>query len=317
MNNPLVSVIIPCYNASKYVEQAVRSIMEQTYKNIEILVADDCSTDKTLEILERLSLDDSRIVVVRNEENLKIVKTLNKLVELATGKYIARMDADDISLPTRIQEQVSFLEKTPDYVMCGTNAFHIDEDDVEIGHSSLPLSYDENRFYLAYYSTFYHPTIMIRADIYKQNLYSDEFLYAEDYELWCRLIFQSRIKAVNLEKKLFKYRLFNFQSSNVHHQEQIESSSKIFDLYEIVKKEYCEFHKNIFFIHKRDSIKNKEFLYIKNQYKKLCKEKYLYSYECLYKLFYHVYKCYSKKKLFPFLLKPKGVVTLFKILRGR
>ena len=82
-------------------------------------------------------------------------------------------------------------------------------------------------------------------------------------------------------------------------------SSKIFKKLKLAQEVYDE------------NFLNKEFLYIKNQYKKLCKEKYLYSYECLYKLFYHVYKCYSKKKLFPFLLKPKGFVTLFKILRGR
>ena len=86
MSSPLVSVIIPCYNASKYVEQAVRSVMEQTYQNLEIICCDDCSTDNTLEILEKLALEDSRITVVKNDSNLKIVKTLNKLIGLATGK---------------------------------------------------------------------------------------------------------------------------------------------------------------------------------------------------------------------------------------
>ena len=97
-NNPLVSVIIPCYNAEKYVESAIRSIMNQTYKNLEIIITDDCSTDDTLEILQKLAKEDSRIKLYKNETNLKIVKTLNNMISQANGKYIARMDADDISL---------------------------------------------------------------------------------------------------------------------------------------------------------------------------------------------------------------------------
>ena len=112
MNKPLVSVIIPCYNAEKYVEEAIRSIMTQTYSNLEIIVTDDCSSDNTLMILETLAAEDSRIKVIKNEKNLKIVKSLNNMIEVAQGKYIARMDADDISLPERIEKQVSFLDSS-------------------------------------------------------------------------------------------------------------------------------------------------------------------------------------------------------------
>ena len=87
-SKPLVSVIIPCYNASKYVEQAIRSIMNQTYKNLEIIVTDDCSTDDTFEILQNLAKQDSRIKLYKNETNLKIVKTLNNMILQANGKYI-------------------------------------------------------------------------------------------------------------------------------------------------------------------------------------------------------------------------------------
>ena len=99
--SPLISVIIPCYNAEKYVEQAVRSIMNQTYKNQEILCTDDCSIDSTLSILERLATEDSRIRIIRHTENKKLIFTLNELVQESKGDYIARMDADDISLPQR------------------------------------------------------------------------------------------------------------------------------------------------------------------------------------------------------------------------
>lgn len=316
MDRPLVSVIIPCYNASKYVEQAVRSVMEQTYQNLEIICCDDCSTDNTLEILEKLAVEDSRITIVKNDSNLKIVKTLNKLIGLAQGKYIARMDADDISLPERIEKQVSFLESNPEYGLCGTNAWHIDENGKKIGKSYLPVTHEENKFYLAYYSTFYHPTIMLRSCIYKNSFYSDDFLYAEDYELWCRLIFEENIKAINLLEKLFKYRFFKTQTSNVHQKEQTEASSKIFDTYSVVERNNVANHKNIFFIHNKNNIAEAELLYIKNQYNLLCKKKYTYSYECIHKLFYHIFSCYSKIRLIPFLLHPKGFLTLIKILKG-
>ncbi len=192
--------------------------MKQTYQNLEILCCDDCSTDGTFLNLQKLADEDSRIKLFKNETNQKIVKTLNKLVSLANGKYIARMDADDISLPERIEKQVSFLEDNFEYAMCGTNALHINENGIEIGSSRLPLSYEDNKFFLAYYSTFCHPTIMLKADIYKQNLYSEDFLYAEDYELWCRLFFDKNVKVANLEQNLFKYRVFQSQTSNVHHQ---------------------------------------------------------------------------------------------------
>ena len=113
-NAPLVSVIIPVYNAEKYVEQAVRSIMIQTYQNLEILITDDCSTDGSFAILQKLATEDSRIKLSRNTENQKIVRTLNALVERASGKYIARMDADDISLTKRIETQVALMETKRD-----------------------------------------------------------------------------------------------------------------------------------------------------------------------------------------------------------
>lgn len=168
-SKPLVSVTIPCYNAEKYVESAVCSIMNQTYKNLEIIITDDCSTDKTFEILQRLAKEDSRIKLYKNETNLKIVKTLNNMIFQANGKYIARMDADDVSLPERIEKQVLFLEQNSDFSFCGTNAYHIDENGKTIDKSVLPETFEDNKFFLKFYSTFYHPTVMIRSDVYKKK----------------------------------------------------------------------------------------------------------------------------------------------------
>src|SRR5436190_1597301 len=121
INMPLVTVLLPCYNGELYIEEAVRSMMNQTYSNLEILIIDDFSSDNSNSILTRLATEDKRIRLVRNESNLKLIKTLNKGLGLATGIYIARMDADDISLPERIEKQMNFMLANPDMDLCGTN----------------------------------------------------------------------------------------------------------------------------------------------------------------------------------------------------
>ena len=118
MLEPLVSVIIPCYNAEKYIEKSVRSILNQTYCNIEVLIADDASEDSSVDIIEMLKKEDSRIRLIKHQTNKKIVYTLNELIDIATGEYIARMDADDISLPERIEKQIRFMESHKNYAAC-------------------------------------------------------------------------------------------------------------------------------------------------------------------------------------------------------
>lgn len=210
--NPLVSVIIPCYNAEKYVEFSIRSMMSQTYRNLEIIITDDCSTDGTFYILQKLAKKDSRIKLYKNEINLKIVKTLNNMILQANGKYIARMDADDISLPKRIEKQVAFLEQNTDISFLGTNAFLIDEKNFVIGKSHLPLSPNDINIYIKYANPFFHPTIMLRSDIIKKMRYNEEFFSAEDYELWKRI--SSVCKASNLKDCLLKYRILKTSVSN-------------------------------------------------------------------------------------------------------
>ena len=107
-NKYLISVILPAYNAEEYIYAAIDSILQQTYTNFELIVINDASTDHTEEII--LSFSDKRIRYIKNEQNLKLIKTLNKGIALANGKYIARMDADDISMPNRFQIEYEFME---------------------------------------------------------------------------------------------------------------------------------------------------------------------------------------------------------------
>ena len=244
-SQPLVSVIIPVYNAEKYVEQAVRSIMNQTYQNLEILITDDWSTDGSFEILKKLSEEDSRIKLFRNTENQKIVRTLNALVERASGKYIARMDADDISLAKRIEKQVAFLEANPDIALCGTNAFCIDVNSKIISKVRFPIRSEDCKYFLKYSTCFFHPSIFINAQILKENPYSEFFLYAEDYELWVRLLCENNLEGTNLQEPLLYYRTYGEQSSAVHSDSQIDTVSKILSCYDLVDD--LQNHMNIFY----------------------------------------------------------------------
>src|SRR5438270_280343 len=110
-NIPKISVIMPAYNAQKYISQAIESILNQTFKDFELIIIDDASQDNTAKIIGDFARKDNRIIYLRNKENLKLSKALNLGIKKAQGKYIARMDADDISLPDRLDKQFSFMEK--------------------------------------------------------------------------------------------------------------------------------------------------------------------------------------------------------------
>ena len=118
MTSATVTVLMPVYNGEMYLREAIDSILHQTFTDFEFLIINDGSTDNSETII--LSYDDSRIRYEKNDSNLKLIATLNKGIELAKGKYIVRMDADDISIPDRIEKQVAFLEKNPDVGICGS-----------------------------------------------------------------------------------------------------------------------------------------------------------------------------------------------------
>jgi len=198
MDKPLVSVIIPTYNIERYIEEALQSILNQTYKNIEVVVVDDCSTDNTLKILEDIQKTDHRIKVYKNNQNLKISKTLNKAITYSSGKYIARMDGDDISLPLRLEKQVNFLEQNDEYGLCGTHLIKIDEDGNEIGIDKKILDFDIILNTIELASPLAHPTWLVRKEVYqKLDGYRGD-CPAQDYDFLLRCI-TSNIKFINID----------------------------------------------------------------------------------------------------------------------
>jgi glycosyltransferase involved in cell wall biosynthesis len=214
IENPLVTVLIPVFNAEKYLREAIESILNQTYKNLEILIINDGSTDQSEDII--LSYSDDRIRYIKNQQNIKLISTLNLGIKEAKGKYIARMDADDVSMLNRIEKQVRFLEENPSYILCGSNVKLIKNDQKtdEIIHYHNDSS--DIKFALAFYCPFIHPTVLIRKEILViHNLFYDSmFLHAEDYHLWTKLVDFGDF--INLQDELVYYRIHEHQISSEH-----------------------------------------------------------------------------------------------------
>jgi len=203
MSNPLVSVVLSVYNGEKYLLETIESILNQTYNNFEFIIIDDGSTDKSLEIIK--SYNDERMVLI-SRENRGLVASLNEGIEKAKGVYIARMDADDISLETRFEEQVAFMEQNPNIGVCGTAIIGFGEDMEERVATYAALN-SRLQTELLFSSIFAHPTVMMRKEILlKHNLkYEKESLHAEDFALWVSLA--QYTKFANLKEPLLKYRI--------------------------------------------------------------------------------------------------------------
>ena len=175
---------MPAYNASSYIEEAIQSILEQTFSDYEFLICDNRSTDNTLKIIS--SFDDLRIRVLKNESNKGIVVSRNKLLKHAKGKYLAWLDADDAAYPDRLQEQFNFLEQHSKIYILGTYVHFYDERKETIDDYKLPvLTQGKERAYLFFRNCLMNSSVMMRNSI-AYNYYED-FAPAEDYELWNRL----------------------------------------------------------------------------------------------------------------------------------
>ncbi|MCX7768153.1 MAG: glycosyltransferase, partial [Flavobacteriales bacterium] len=202
-STPLVSVLMPAFNAGPYISEAIQSILNQSCPDFELLVLDDGSQDNTQEIV--LSYSDKRIRYLPNGKNLKLVATLNKGLDLAQGQFIARMDADDISLPQRFEKQIQFLHENPDVGCVGT------------GFRTLGLPQDYDVLYdhrpgmvqaqLLFDCKIAHPTVMIRQDIL-QNYpirYNPQYLHVEDFDFFHRLSLLTHVCSIPEVLHLHRY----------------------------------------------------------------------------------------------------------------
>ena len=214
---PEVSVVMSVYNGEKYLGEAVQSILNQTFKDFEFIIVDDGSTDHSLEIIQQYAQNDNRIRIVINEENMGLSGSLNKGIELAQGEYIARMDADDISLPERFARQASFMESHPEIGICGTWVMNIGK---HAGTSwKLPTEDATIRCQLLFNVPLVHPSVMMRRCLFSdlKQRYPDH-AYAQDYALWSQASMCTKFS--NIPEVLFSYRHHPDQAAQVHRKEQ-------------------------------------------------------------------------------------------------
>jgi glycosyltransferase involved in cell wall biosynthesis len=185
--NPLVSIIIPTRNRKEYFEKAVKSVLAQSYENIEIIAIDDGSTDGTPDVFSKFANDNFRFIFQRNETNLGFVESLNKGMKLAKGKYISRIDDDDIWLDKKkLKKQVDYLESNPECALCGGGVIKIDEKGREITRFLLPETDEEIRKSILISNVFAHSSVVFRKEMCK-NGYDKRFGFFSDWALWLEL----------------------------------------------------------------------------------------------------------------------------------
>jgi glycosyltransferase involved in cell wall biosynthesis len=220
---PKVSILMPVYNGGQYLAQALDSIISQSFGDWELILVNDGSTDNSESIIKQYQ--DDRIFYIKNPENLKLIKTLNKGIDYCKGQYIARMDADDICRPDRLKRQVDFLDAHPLCLMCGTSASVIDNNGEKTGKIHNLTDNDYLRISLLFTPSFIHPSMMIRSETLRQNRYDEAYKHVEDYELWCRIARQGEI--ANIDAELFEYRWHDSNVSVLHNKAQDELKEKV------------------------------------------------------------------------------------------
>lgn len=205
-NTPIVSVVMAAYNAEKFIGEAIQSILDQTLKDFELIIVSDCSKDGTWKIIKKYSAIDKRIRVFQNKKNMGGCRTLNRGMEMGRGKYIAVMDNDDWSYPSRLEKQVKLMEKNPDVGIVGGTMEIIDENGTVMAKRKYNLKDKEIRKDIFRFSPFSHPLTMMRKSVLESVGYDDcDFAPADDYELYFRI--GTVAKFANLKDTIFKYRV--------------------------------------------------------------------------------------------------------------
>ena len=191
------------YNSEKYLDESIQSILDQTFRNFELILINDCSTDNSLKIINKYVKKDKRIVIIDNKTNLGRPKARNKGLEIAKGKYIAILDSDDIALPDRLKIQYDFLEKNRDIFLVGSGAYNMDENGTITTKNKPLINSEDIRNKLSTHNCLYHPTIMFRN---KGFMYREKFVYTQDYDFYLILLSNDK-KISNIFEPLIKYRI--------------------------------------------------------------------------------------------------------------
>lgn len=216
MNAPVISVVLPAYNCEKFIGKAIQSVLHQTFSDFELIIINDGSTDNTeFAILE---FADPRIVYIKNQTNKGLIFSLNRGIEMAQGTYIARMDADDICLPERLDKQKNFLDQNKNISLVACTINFINEDDENKGVWKLDrqtITEDQIRSKMPSENCLAHPTVMVRADIARELKYNERQKNIEDYDLWLRLLNRGHSFA-KINEPLLRYRLHEKSVTSIY-----------------------------------------------------------------------------------------------------
>ncbi len=238
MNNPLVTIIMSAYNDEKYIHSAIESIINQTYKNWKLILINDDSSDNTEAVIKPFLKNTNRINYIKNKKTNGLITNLNYALDLADGKYIARLDSDDIWIDSeKLNDQVNYLENHKDYVLTGTWGFKISSDETPKAPIMYPVTDKKIHNYFLIENCFIHSSVLIRkSTLDKVGFYDPEFPSAEDYGLWVKL--GTSGKLYNLPKYMTGYRVNPKGISYNKYAEQISSSIKIVNKF----KDYYPFY---------------------------------------------------------------------------
>jgi len=254
--DPKISVLLPVYNAATFIGESIQSILDQTESDFELLIIDDCSTDDSLQIIE--GFEDPRIILRKKKWNSGYTESLNWGIDQARGKYIARMDADDVSLPQRFEKQVLFLEQNQHVAICGTVA-RVEGSNLRFNYPTEPKAIEAH---LLLGSSLIHPSIMGKTEIFKAYKYDISKEPAEDYDLFTRLV-ASGEKLANLDAALLIYRVHKNQISKVQNQKQVsnaqQSMLRMFKLLKYNEKCFTDYEVRTF-IWPFEKLRKKNFL---------------------------------------------------------
>lgn len=210
---PLISVVMPVYNAGDFLVDSIKSILNQTYKNFEFIIVNDDSTDNSFEIIKAFAKKDKRIKFLKNKTNLGVSKTVNKAILKAKGDYIARMDADDIAMKNRLSLQLNFLQKNKNTVALGGQCILIDKNNLIIGNKKFPTKFSDIYKYIFKFVPVQQPTLMIAKKRLPKNFefYTDGMNTAEEIELYFKFFQFGKVE--NLKQNLLMYRIHDNNTS--------------------------------------------------------------------------------------------------------
>lgn len=222
--SPKLTVLMTVYNVEKYIRRAVFSILNQTFREFELIIINDGSTDRTEAIIS--SFKDKRIRYYKNEQNLGISISLNKGIALTNGKYAARMDGDDICYPNRLGKQMAFLDQHEDHGLAGS-WYYVINNNGSLRTVRRKDTEDENiRLSMLFENQFIQSSVMMRTDLLKEIRYDPELEVCEDYDLFMKIMGKSKV--ANIPEELITYRWHGKNTSIVKQKSILESFLKIF-----------------------------------------------------------------------------------------